>query len=51
VLGAVVTFAALLVPGVRAMDQAGAEAPMPSAIVLRPIEDTIGWANDLRISA
>jgi DHA3 family tetracycline resistance protein-like MFS transporter len=51
VLGAVVTFAALLVPGVRAMDEAGAEAPMPRDIVLRPIEDTIGWANDLRIPA
>ena len=51
VLGAAVTFAALLVPGVRQMDEPGASAPMPSGIVLRPIEDTIGWANDLRVSA
>jgi Na+/melibiose symporter-like transporter len=40
VLGAVVTFAALLVPGVRAVDEAH-EATRPLAgIVLRPIEDT-----------
>ncbi|HEX3689952.1 MAG TPA: MFS transporter [Solirubrobacteraceae bacterium] len=51
VLGAAVTFAALLVPGVRQMDEPGATAPMPSGIVLAPIEDTIGWANDLRLSA
>jgi hypothetical protein len=51
VLGALVTFAALLVPGVRQMDEPGATAPMPSGIVLQPIEDTIGWANDLRLPA
>jgi Transmembrane secretion effector len=51
VLGAAVTFAALLVPGVRQMDEPGATAPMPRGIVLRPIEDTIGWASDLRVSA
>jgi hypothetical protein len=33
------------------MDEPGATAPMPSGIVLAPIEDTIGWANDLRLSA
>ncbi|MGZ4179002.1 MAG: MFS transporter [Solirubrobacteraceae bacterium] len=42
VLGAVVTLATLFVPGVRQMDEAGAErSPKPSGIVLRPIEDTI----------
>jgi MFS family permease len=51
VLGAAVTFAALLVPGVRQMDEPGATAPMPAGIVLRPIEDTIGWASDLRLPA
>jgi hypothetical protein len=51
VLGAAVTFAALLVPGVRQMDQPGASAPMPTGIVLRPIEDTLGWPNDLRLPA
>lgn len=51
VLGAAVTFAALLVPGVRQMDEPGATAPIPSGIVLAPIEDTIGWANDLRLPA
>jgi MFS family permease len=49
VLGAVVTFAALLVPGVRQMDEVIAEpSRKPRGIVLRPIEDTIGWADDLR---
>jgi DHA3 family tetracycline resistance protein-like MFS transporter len=51
VLGAIVTFAALLVPGVRAMDEPDAVAPAPSGIVLRPIEDTIGWASDRRVPA
>jgi DHA3 family tetracycline resistance protein-like MFS transporter len=51
VLGAVVTFAALLVPGVRAMDDLDAGAPAPTGIVLRPIEDTMGWANDYRLTA
>ncbi len=51
VLGAVVTFAALLVPGVRAMDDLDAGAPAPTGIVLRPIEDTRGWANDYRVTA
>jgi DHA3 family tetracycline resistance protein-like MFS transporter len=51
VLGAAVTFAALLVPGVREMDEPGAAAPAPRDIVLRPVEDTVGWANDLRLSA
>jgi hypothetical protein len=61
VLGAAVTFAALLVPGVRRMDSvladadADAASPLPApalaGIVLRPIEDTIGWANDRRLPA
>ncbi len=51
VLGAVVTFAALLVPGVRQMDEPDATAPAPRGIVLRPIEDTIGWAQDHRLPA
>jgi len=51
VLGAVVTFAALLVPGVREMDEPGATAPAPRGIVLAPIEDTIGWASDVRLPA
>jgi transmembrane secretion effector len=51
VLGAAVTFAALLIPGVRQMDEPAATAPMPAGIVLRPIEDTIGWASDLRLPA
>jgi hypothetical protein len=51
VLGALVTFAALLVPGVRQMDEPGATAPAPRGIVLAPIEDVIGWADDLRLSA
>jgi hypothetical protein len=51
VLGAAVTFAALLVPGVRQMDDPGATAPMPRGIVLSPIEDTIGWAGDARVPA
>jgi Na+/melibiose symporter-like transporter len=51
VLGAVVTFAALLVPGVRQMDEPGAVAPAPTGIVLRPIEDTLGAVNDLRLPA
>ena len=51
VLGAVVTFGALLVPGVREMDEPGAEAPAPRDSALRPVEDTIAWANDLRLPA
>jgi MFS family permease len=58
VLGAAVTFAALLVPGVRQMDAVLADAtdpasatPAPRGIVLRPIEDTIGWADDVRLPA
>jgi hypothetical protein len=51
VLGALVTFAALLVPGVRQMDEPGATAPAPRGIVLAPIEDMIGWADDLRLPA
>jgi Transmembrane secretion effector len=51
VLGALVTFAALLVPGVRRMDEPGATAPAPRGIVLAPIQDVIGWADDLRLSA
>ena len=51
VLGAIVTFAALLVPGVRAMDDPDASAPVFSGIVLRPIEDTIGWSGDRRVPA
>jgi DHA3 family tetracycline resistance protein-like MFS transporter len=51
-LGAVVTFAALLVPGVRQMDEPGGAAPASRAgIVLAPVHDTIGWADDLRVSA
>jgi Na+/melibiose symporter-like transporter len=50
VLGAVVTFAALLVPGVRQMDELDA-APPSRGIVLRPIEDTFGLANELRLPA
>ena len=51
VLGAVVTFAALLVPGVRQMDEPDAAAPASRGIVLRPIEDTFGLANELRLPA
>jgi Transmembrane secretion effector len=51
VLGAVVTFAALLVPGVRSMEELDAPAPESRGIVLRPIEDTIGWAGDVRLPA
>jgi hypothetical protein len=58
VLGAAVTFAALLVPGVRQMDAVLADATdsasaarAPVGIVLRPIEDTIGWADDVRLPA
>ena len=51
VLGAVVTFAALLVPGVRQMDELDAAAPASRGIVLRPIEDTFGLANELRLPA
>jgi MFS family permease len=52
VLGAVVTFAAMLVPGVRQMDEVVAEpSAKPRGIVLRPLEDTIGWADDLRLTA
>jgi DHA3 family tetracycline resistance protein-like MFS transporter len=53
VLGAIVTFAALLVPGVRQMDDVLADAGEPAAvgIVLRSIEETTGWANDLRLRA
>ncbi len=51
VLGAVVTFAALLVPGVRSMDELDAPAPASGGIVLRPIEDTISWASDVRLTA
>jgi DHA3 family tetracycline resistance protein-like MFS transporter len=52
VLGAVVTFAALLVPGVRLMDQSGGDASASRAgIVLAPVHDTIGWADDLRVPA
>jgi MFS family permease len=51
VLGAAVTFAALLVPGVRQMDDVLAGAAAPAGIVLRPIEDTIGFAHDLRVPA
>jgi MFS family permease len=52
VLGAVVTFAAMLVPGVRQMDEVVAEpSAKPRGIVLRPIEHTIGWADDLRLTA
>ena len=51
VLGAVVTFAALLVPGVRQMDELDAAAPASRGIVLRPIEDTFGRANELRLPA
>jgi MFS family permease len=43
VLGAAVTFAALLVPGVRQMDELNADAASSSLprIVLRPIEDAL----------
>jgi MFS family permease len=52
VLGAVVTFAAMLVPGVRQMDEVVAEpSAKPRGIVLRPSEHTIGWADDLRLTA
>jgi DHA3 family tetracycline resistance protein-like MFS transporter len=51
VLGAVVTFAALLVPGVRQMDDLNTAAPAAKGIVLRPVDDTIGWANDYRLTA
>jgi hypothetical protein len=51
VLGALVTFAALLVPGVRRRDESGAIAPAPRGIVLAPIEDMIGWADDVRLPA
>ncbi len=51
VLGAVVTFAALLVPGVRQMDDLDAAAPATRGIVLRPIEDAFGLANELRLPA
>jgi DHA3 family tetracycline resistance protein-like MFS transporter len=51
VLGAVVTFAALLVPGVRRTDDLGAKASAPAGIVLRPIEDTLSWAGDRRLPA
>jgi DHA3 family tetracycline resistance protein-like MFS transporter len=51
VLGAAVTFAALLVPGVRQMDDVLAGTAKPAGIVLRPIEETIGWAGDLRLPA
>jgi hypothetical protein len=51
VLGALVTFAAVLVPGVRQMDEPGAVTPPPRGIVLRPIEDTVGWSNELRLPA
>ncbi|HXD66317.1 MAG TPA: MFS transporter [Solirubrobacteraceae bacterium] len=51
VLGAVVTFAALLVPGVRQMDELDAGEPASRGIVLRPIEDTFGLANELRLPA
>ncbi len=51
VLGAVVTFAALLVPGVREMDDGAASPRARGGIVLRPIEETIGWADDLRLPA
>jgi hypothetical protein len=54
VLGAIVTFAALLVPGVRQMDEIdmSPDAPAsPAGIVLRPIEDTFGWAQDYRVTA
>ena len=44
------TFAALLVPGVRQMDELDA-APVSGGIVLRPIEDTFGLANELRLVA
>jgi DHA3 family tetracycline resistance protein-like MFS transporter len=51
VLGAVVTFAALLVPGVRQMDDLDTAAPAAKGIVLSPVDDTIGWANDYRLTA
>jgi DHA3 family tetracycline resistance protein-like MFS transporter len=58
VLGAAVTFAALLVPGVRQMDHVlagavGSESaiPEPVGIVLRPIEDVIRRPDDLRLPA
>jgi hypothetical protein len=51
ILGAVVTFAALLVPGVRQMDDVLAGAPEPAGIVLRPIDDTFGLAHELRLPA
>jgi DHA3 family tetracycline resistance protein-like MFS transporter len=51
ILGAVVTFAVLLVPGVRQMDDVLAGAPEPAGIVLRPIDDTFGLAHELRLPA
>jgi DHA3 family tetracycline resistance protein-like MFS transporter len=55
VLGAIVTFAALLVPGVRRMDDVIADGsvaePASPPIVLRPVESTFGWANDYRLPA
>jgi Na+/melibiose symporter-like transporter len=51
VLGAVVTFAALLVPGVRQMEELDAAPPASRGIVLRPIDDTFGLAHELRIPA
>jgi DHA3 family tetracycline resistance protein-like MFS transporter len=41
VLGAVVTFAALLVPGVRQMDELEGASSARGRIVLRPIEDAL----------
>jgi DHA3 family tetracycline resistance protein-like MFS transporter len=49
VLGAVVTFAALLVPGVRQVDELDGAAPATRGIVLRPIEDTFNLAHELRL--
>ncbi len=60
VLGAIVTFAAMLVPGVRRMDEVVAAAPadgvdlnarVPAGIVLHPVESTFGWADDYRLPA
>jgi Transmembrane secretion effector len=51
VLGAVVTFAALLVPGVRQMEELDAAPPASGGIVLRPIDDTFGLAHELRLPA
>jgi hypothetical protein len=33
------------------VDESGAIAPAPRGIVLAPIEDMIGWADDVRLPA